>query len=322
MTDTTSNLTLPYLAASQAQKHVTHNEALRLLDALAQLRIDSFDALSPPVSPVNGEIHAIGAGASGDWAGQDGRLALFADNAWAFLTPKDGWRAWDLAASELRVYSGGVWLAVATPLQNLDGLGIGATSDATNRLSVAAPASLFSHEGSDHRLKINKAASADTASLLFQNNWSGRAEMGLTGDDDFRIKVSADGGSFTDALTVRAADGVLTVPCLMSGRITVDNNAVGSISTPGAGGMVAISLVDPSYPQAGHSGLFSYDSGPSLALYTLAKRSSLENHGTTVLSGTTGTGGRSSIAVQVDALQIENRHGGSRSYAYSFINTY
>lgn len=33
MTDTT-NLALPYLEAAQAQKHVTHNEALTTLDAI------------------------------------------------------------------------------------------------------------------------------------------------------------------------------------------------------------------------------------------------------------------------------------------------
>ena len=32
MSDTTTHLGLPYLLAAQAQKHVTHNEALRLLD--------------------------------------------------------------------------------------------------------------------------------------------------------------------------------------------------------------------------------------------------------------------------------------------------
>jgi len=31
MSDTTTHLGLPYLLAAQAQKHVTHNEALRLL---------------------------------------------------------------------------------------------------------------------------------------------------------------------------------------------------------------------------------------------------------------------------------------------------
>jgi hypothetical protein len=32
----TPHLALPLMAAAQAQKHVTHNEALRLLDGLVQ----------------------------------------------------------------------------------------------------------------------------------------------------------------------------------------------------------------------------------------------------------------------------------------------
>lgn len=322
MADNTPNLTLPYIAASQAQKHVTHNEALRLLDALAQLRIDSFEAITPPASPADGEIHALGVGPTGVWAGRDGALAIYADNAWAFVMPRDGWRAWGLGTSELRVYTGGVWLAVAAPMQNLDGVGIGTMSDATNRLSVVAPASLFSHEGSDHRLKINKAASGDTASVLFQSNWSGRAEMGLAGDDDFQIKVSADGSSFTNALTVRAADGVVQVPCLMSGQITISNDAVGHISTPGAGGMIAISIVHSAYPQVNHSGIFAYDSGASLSLYALANGPQFDTLGSTLLSGTTGIDGHSTLSVQTDEVLIENRHGGTRTYAYSFINAF
>ena len=40
MTDT-PRLALPVIEAAQAQKHVTHNEALVLLDALVQLTIES-----------------------------------------------------------------------------------------------------------------------------------------------------------------------------------------------------------------------------------------------------------------------------------------
>lgn len=51
---------------------------------------------------------------------------------------------------------------------------------------------LFTHAGDDHRLAINKAGAADTASVILQSGWSGRTELGLAGDDDFRLKVSAD----------------------------------------------------------------------------------------------------------------------------------
>lgn len=90
--------------------------------------------------------------------------------------------------------------------------GVNATADTTNRFAVAADASLFNHAGSNHRLKLNKASAARTASLLFQDNWSGRAEIGLTGDDQLRIKVSADGANWTEALVVDRATGLVTLP--------------------------------------------------------------------------------------------------------------
>ena len=48
MSDSTTNLLLPYLMAAQAQKHVTHNEALRLLDGLVQLLVKSRSQGSRP----------------------------------------------------------------------------------------------------------------------------------------------------------------------------------------------------------------------------------------------------------------------------------
>ena len=64
-------------------------------------------------------------------------------------------------------------------------LGVNAVADEVNRLAVASEASLFSHDGAGHQVKVNKAAAGDTASLLFQTGWSGRAEMGTTGSDAF-----------------------------------------------------------------------------------------------------------------------------------------
>ncbi|WP_415918884.1 hypothetical protein [Tateyamaria sp. SN6-1] len=56
-------------------------------------------------------------------------------------------------------------------------------------------------------MKINKDAAGDTASLLYQSNWMGHAEMGLTGSTDFHIKVSADGAVWTDAMVFDGASG-------------------------------------------------------------------------------------------------------------------
>ncbi|MBU9710139.1 DUF2793 domain-containing protein, partial [Paenibacillus sp. AK121] len=86
------------------------------------------------------------------------------------------------------------------------GLG-GATADATNRLSINAPASLFNHAGAGHQVKVNKASATDTGSFLFQTGFSGRAEFGLTGSDDFQVKVSNDGATWFNALQLERTSG-------------------------------------------------------------------------------------------------------------------
>ena len=50
---------LPYLLAAQAQKHVTHNEALRLLDGLVQLAVLDRDLTAPPGAPADGDRYIV-----------------------------------------------------------------------------------------------------------------------------------------------------------------------------------------------------------------------------------------------------------------------
>jgi hypothetical protein len=75
----TTHLLLPYLAAAQAQKHVTHNEALRLLDGLVQLAVLDRTRTAPPTSPADGDRHIVASGATGLWAGWDLNVAYWVD---------------------------------------------------------------------------------------------------------------------------------------------------------------------------------------------------------------------------------------------------
>jgi hypothetical protein len=112
----TANLGLPLVQAGQAQKHVTVNEALLRIDALAQPALVSRSVTVPPVSAVEGTAYAVPSGASGIWAGQDGRVALWLSGGWEFVTPGTGWRAWieDEAASA--VFGGSDWVTGAVAL--------------------------------------------------------------------------------------------------------------------------------------------------------------------------------------------------------------
>lgn len=205
--DQTPRLSLPFIAPSQAQKHVTHNESLRLLDALVQLVVVSTTANTPPVAPASGAVWALGAAPTGVWVAQAGNLAIWSENAWQFVTPQTGWQAWDLASGRQHYWTGLSWTPVPLDLENLPSLGINTTADTSNRLALASAASLFSHDGAGHQIKVNKATASDTASLLYQTGFSGRAEMGLSGDDSFSIKVSADGGTWRSGMVINKSTG-------------------------------------------------------------------------------------------------------------------
>lgn len=147
MTDTTANLELPFILPAQAQKHVTHNEALQRLDALVQLVITS-SAATPPTAPEDGEVHWVTAPASGLWAGRSGQLALFQDGIWLFILPKAGWAGVFLEDSRLKLFDGADWIEQPLPLDGqFNRLGIAATPDGYNRLSLSSPASLSTMRG-------------------------------------------------------------------------------------------------------------------------------------------------------------------------------
>ncbi|TCT07614.1 DUF2793 domain-containing protein [Aquabacter spiritensis] len=106
MPDATARLGLPYLAAAQAQKHVTHNAALRQLDALAQLSLESLTVSAPPAAPSDGQCWFVPAGASGAWAGQSGRIAAYEAGAWDFYPVRPGVCAYLAGEGRLRVFDG------------------------------------------------------------------------------------------------------------------------------------------------------------------------------------------------------------------------
>ncbi|GEP06014.1 DUF2793 domain-containing protein [Methylobacterium oxalidis] len=216
MASTTRHLALPLLAAGQAQKHVTHNEALGLLDALVQLACLDKDRAAPPASPAEGDRYLLAAASpSGAWAGLAGQIVLFQDGVWTGLQPRPGWLAYVADEGELYLYAGGGWTPLRgtiQSLQNLGRLGVNTAADGTNRLAVKADAALFSWDdvtpGSGHmRLALNRRSAAEEAALVLQSGYQTRALFGLIGNDQISLKVSADGASFVPGFTSHPATG-------------------------------------------------------------------------------------------------------------------
>lgn len=213
-------LSLPYVSASQSQKHVTVNDGLRRLDALLHLRALSASLAAEPAAPAEGDAYIIPAGASGaQWSAfAAGDVAAFQDGAWRAAAPKPGWRAYVADADGFIYFDGAAW----TNELQLGGdarfgrLGVNADADSVNRFALKSDAALLSHDDvtpgtGDARQIVNKSAAARTASVLFQSEFSGRAEFGLAGDDDFHLKVSADGAAWKDAIVVVASSGYVGI---------------------------------------------------------------------------------------------------------------
>ncbi|WP_269932169.1 DUF2793 domain-containing protein [Aminobacter sp. HY435] len=221
----TTNLKLPFIMPSQAQKHVTHNEALLALDAVVQLSALDRHLVAPPATPAAGDRYIVAAAATGAWAGKSGQIAVWQDGTWTFYIPLRGWLAWVADEQRIYVHDGSNWLdAVSLGINPAAMVGINTTADATNRLSVKSQAVLFDNQGAGQQVKINKATSGENATLLFQTTYSGRAEFGLAGDDDWHVKVSPDGTAWTEALKVNSVDGRVLLPAGLS--LTDQNQAV------------------------------------------------------------------------------------------------
>lgn len=216
--DQTARLGLPYLAAGQMQKHVTLNEALTRLDALVQTAVVSRTLSSQPAGPPDGALYILPPGAAGAvWAGTpEGALIRAEAGGWSLVEAPDGLVVLVADAGEVIVRDGGAWVSLGARLdglQNLTRLGFGTTADAGNpfaaRLNKALWTALEAGAGGDGdlRLTLNKEGPSNVLSLLFQSGWGGRAELGLVGDDDLRLKVSADGSVWRDAWSVDRASG-------------------------------------------------------------------------------------------------------------------
>lgn len=234
----TNILDMPFILPSQAQKHVTHNEALQILDSTVQLVLEAAAHTVPPLSPVSGSAYGIGSGASDEWAGRDGQIAVWQDGAWRYILPRQGWSAFLKPASRTVVFDGADW--VASALNSAQSFGINTNGDNTNRLAVKSDSVLMSHDdvtpgNGSIRLALNKSGSADTASLVFQSGWDGKAEIGLTGDNDFRIKVS-DGAQWRVAMVIDPVTGEVLLPNTPASQQSTDPQFDGILTLSGAGG--------------------------------------------------------------------------------------
>ncbi|MBT9158796.1 MAG: hypothetical protein DDT26_00043 [Dehalococcoidia bacterium] len=110
---TTPNLGLAQMPQNLTQPSVPYNDAMQVLDALAQLTPLDKDLNVPPVTVATdvGKTWLVASAPTGAWAGQSGRIALCVGaGLWRFIAPKRGWRAFVLDENAGYWYNGTVWV--------------------------------------------------------------------------------------------------------------------------------------------------------------------------------------------------------------------
>lgn len=269
--DNTDRFELPLIAPSQAQKHLTHNEAVALVDGLIHLVLDTLGLDAPPPGAATPSAHAIGPVPTGAWTGHAGDIALLTGAGWLFVEPRQGMVAYRSDLGLFVVYAGsGSWENIAghMAISRLDELGIGADPDPLNRLLVKSNATLLTAleaangGNGDFRLVLNRELSSDVAAILFQSGYSGRAELGLPGGaGDFELKTSADGTAWQTVLKAKTS-GELEVGNLR----TPSGSAYWHAANDGAGSGLDADLLD------GNDSSFYRDAGNINAGTLLAAR--------------------------------------------------
>ena len=221
MPDTTDTLSLPYIMPAQAQKHVTHNEALRGLDALVQMTVLGTSEQTPPGAPQPGDSHIVASGGQSEWAGHDTEIAVFDGTAWVFYPPRIGWRCWNANAKQYLVFDGADWHEITpSALQDMTLLGLGTSATAQTpfqaRLNQALWTAVNEADGGNGSMvaTLNKEGATDDLGLVFQTNYATRALLGLFGSDSLRLSVTDDGINFRDVMTMDHVSGRPSLPNL------------------------------------------------------------------------------------------------------------
>jgi len=155
--ETSSRFGLPYIMPGQAQKHVTHNEAIRALDALLHISVQARNIGSPPEAPSEGESYLIGSAPIGEFADKADYIARFIEGAWMYYAPVQGLIVNVENEALCVIWRGNGWAEfgdggdIDIGALVFDTFGVNAAADTFNRLVLNSHASLFNHDGAGHQ---------------------------------------------------------------------------------------------------------------------------------------------------------------------------
>lgn len=237
MTNST-NLGLPYIAASQAQKHATHNEAVRLLDGIVQLMVLSRTLTAPPGSPADGDRYIVGTGATGAWAGWDLNVAFWVDGAWIRLIPRVGWIAYSSADTAFYSWNGTAWVAMSGGALTFTG-DVTGSGTGTIALTIAAGAVTLAKQANlaANRIIGNNTGSAAVPLALTATQVKTMLAVSLTTDVSGTLQAAQE-PAHTGDVTNAAGSLALTLATVNGNVGTFGSASLVPVVTVNAKGLI------------------------------------------------------------------------------------
>ena len=217
MSETSRHLNLPYIQPSQAQKHLTHNEAINALDVMVHMSAISRSHTHPPENPNEGDRFLISEAGEG-WGASPQSFAVFQDTTWRYFHPKAGWCCYVEDEAALFIFNGHQWTTIAPT--DVEHLGISTQADQTQRFAAQTESALWTatpqdQGGSGDFLQVmNKVATGNESAIAFQTGYTTHAMFGSFGSNDITLKTSQTGETFKDAMIVSHQTGSVNFPNL------------------------------------------------------------------------------------------------------------
>ncbi|HEY0625484.1 MAG TPA: DUF2793 domain-containing protein [Allosphingosinicella sp.] len=115
MSEATARFTLPFILPGQAQKELSHNEALVRIDAISHAASEGPPATDPPPAPDEGQCWVVADPATGAWSGHGKSLAVWTGGGWRFLDPQPGMLVWNKELGVWMHFDGAAWINGGLP---------------------------------------------------------------------------------------------------------------------------------------------------------------------------------------------------------------
>lgn len=155
---------------------------------------------APPVSPNDGDRYLVKATATGDFAGQENKIAVYdlATTSWSFITPNEGFAIWDETANIQKVYNGAAWVTFGstTTHNNTSGLQGGTTNQ-------------YYHLTSTQHGDLTSGGNADTQHIHNTDNLT-EGTVNLFYTDGAAVDAVGNAFTTTDSIAVTYAAGAIS----------------------------------------------------------------------------------------------------------------